>query len=381
MAADATTHFAPDYAVPPGDTLLEVIESLRISQSDLAERADRPKKTINEIIKGKAAITPETALQFERVLGIPASFWTNLEQQYRTAIARIEERRRLEESVEWARDFPIADMASRKWLAIRENKIDQLQELLNFFGVVSPKAWNDVWGNVQHAAAFRKAGEGPKSFAPIAAWLRRGEIEARRLQEILKPAPFDAAKFRSELEVVRSLTTASDVSAACIEVRKRCAKAGVVVAYVEELPKSRVCGATRWLSTDRALLQLSLFYHRDDQFWFSFFHEAGHVLLHSKRSVFVEGAKSGTKPGLATGTDAEEAEANRFAENFLVPESAWSIYAGSGAFDDDSIRAFSSSLGIAPSIVAGRLQRERLLPYDRGKALFRKLVWTEPEAA
>lgn len=381
MAAEATKHFAPDYAVPPGETLLEVIESLGISQSDLAERADRPKKTINEIVRGKAAITPETALQFERVLGVPASFWTNLEQQYRTAIARIEERTRLQEYVEWVRDFPVADMAGRKWLRMRDNKVEQLQELLNFFGVVSPKAWNDVWGDVQHAAAFRRAGEGTKSFAPIAAWLRRGEIEARRLQEVFQPAQFDESRFRSELEVIRSFTTAPDVSAACIEVQKRCATAGVVVAYVEELPKSRVCGATRWLTADRALLQLSLFYHRDDQFWFSFFHEAGHVLLHSKRAVFVEGAKSRTKPGLATGTDAEEAEANRFAENWLVPEAAWSLYTASGAFDDDSMSAFAGEIGVAPSIIAGRLQRERLLPYDRGKALFTKLVWTEPDAA
>jgi HTH-type transcriptional regulator / antitoxin HigA len=381
MAADATKHFAPDYAVPPGETLLEIIETLGISQSQLAERTDRPKKTINEIIRGKAAITPETALQFERVLGVPASFWTNLEQQFRTAVARIEERTRLETHIEWVRDFPVRDMVSRKWLRACDDKVDQLQELLNFFGVVSPKAWNDVWGDVQHAAAFRHAAGGSNSFAPVAAWLRRGEIEARRLQDIYRPAQFDAARFRSVLETIRGFTTVDDVSSACEEVQRLCAAAGVVVAYVEELPKSRVCGATRWLTAERALLQLSLFYHRDDQFWFSFFHEAGHVLLHSKRAVFVEGARSRSKPGLATGTQAEEAEANRFAENWLIPEDAWSGYASSGAFDDDSIRAFANSLGITPSIVAGRLQREKFLPYDRGRALFKKLVWSDPQVA
>jgi HTH-type transcriptional regulator / antitoxin HigA len=381
MAADATKPFAPDYAVPPGESLLEVIESLGISQSDLAERAERPKKTINEIIKGKAGITPETALQFERVLGVPAAFWINLEQQYRTAIARIEERTRLEQHIEWLRDFPIKDMAAHKWVRACENRVEQLQELLNFFGVVSPRAWNDVWGDVQHAAAYRHAGADAKSFPPIAAWLRQGEIRARRVQEVFPPAQFDAARFRSELELIRGFTTTSDVASACVEVQKRCASAGVVVAYVEELPRSKVCGATRWLAPDRALLQLSLFYHRDDQFWFSFFHEAGHVLLHSKRTVFVEGAKSRTKPGLATGTRAEEEEANIFAENWLIPEAAWSVYASSGAFDDVSIRAFAADLGIAPSIVAGRLQREKLLAYDRGKALFIKLVWKKQDAA
>ena len=83
MGAEQTYAYSPDYAVPPGDTLLEVLESLGITQAELAERTGRPTKTINEIGKGKAAITPETALQLERVLGVPARFWNNRERQYR----------------------------------------------------------------------------------------------------------------------------------------------------------------------------------------------------------------------------------------------------------------------------------------------------------
>src|ERR1700732_4705926 len=87
--------FLPDYGTPPGSTLREVLERLGLSQSDLAERTGRPKKTINEIVQGKAAITPETALQFERVFGVDASFWLNLERQYRAAQAREIEREQL----------------------------------------------------------------------------------------------------------------------------------------------------------------------------------------------------------------------------------------------------------------------------------------------
>ena len=75
--------YTPDYVSPPGETLQEVLEERGMSQAELAERTGRPKKTINEIINGKAAITPETALQLERVLGIPASFWNNRERRYR----------------------------------------------------------------------------------------------------------------------------------------------------------------------------------------------------------------------------------------------------------------------------------------------------------
>jgi len=81
--------FKPDYAVLPGDTLKETIDALGMSQTDLAERTGRPVKTINEIIQGKAGITPETALQFEKVFNIPASFWNNLEQNYQESLAAL----------------------------------------------------------------------------------------------------------------------------------------------------------------------------------------------------------------------------------------------------------------------------------------------------
>ena len=101
--------FRPDYAMLPGATLLETLEAMGMTQAELADRMGRPKKTINEIITGKAAIIPETALQLERVLGIPASFWNNLERNYQEARARIQEENRLGAEVSWINNFPPGD--------------------------------------------------------------------------------------------------------------------------------------------------------------------------------------------------------------------------------------------------------------------------------
>ena len=95
MATDTRLRFAPDYAVPPGETLLETIEALGMTQADLAVRAGRPLKTINEIVRGKAAITPDTALQLERVLGVSATFWLNRASRYRETLARRAEQQAL----------------------------------------------------------------------------------------------------------------------------------------------------------------------------------------------------------------------------------------------------------------------------------------------
>ena len=76
-------HWQPDWSVPPGDVLLEALEERSITQAELARRMGRPLKTINEIVKAKAAITPDTAIQLERALGVSAQFWNGLAANYR----------------------------------------------------------------------------------------------------------------------------------------------------------------------------------------------------------------------------------------------------------------------------------------------------------
>src|SRR6266566_2926058 len=118
--------YFPDAVSAPGETLEEILLERGMSQTELAERTGRPKKTINEIVKGKAAITPETALQFERVLGVPASFWNNLEQNYRTALARAAERERLEGQIKWLKGIPVRSMIDLKWVEAHREPVAQL---------------------------------------------------------------------------------------------------------------------------------------------------------------------------------------------------------------------------------------------------------------
>src|SRR5438034_11471215 len=126
--------FSPDYGTPPGTTLREILERLGLTQSDLAERTGRPKKTINEIVQGKTAITPETALQFERVLGVPASFWNNLERLYQAAQARAQERVSLTEYVLWLKTLPVKEIVKRGWIKAHKDQAEQVREVLTFFG-------------------------------------------------------------------------------------------------------------------------------------------------------------------------------------------------------------------------------------------------------
>lgn len=83
MEHKGKNRYAPDTVFPPGRTQEETLETTGMSRTEFAERMGITTKYVNNIIKGEVPITEDTALDMERVLGVPASFWQNLEQQYR----------------------------------------------------------------------------------------------------------------------------------------------------------------------------------------------------------------------------------------------------------------------------------------------------------
>ncbi len=352
--------FRPDYVVPPGETVAEMLQYNNMTQAELAGRMGRPKKTINEIIKGKAAITPDTAQQLEHVFGVPASFWSNLDANYRLALARTEELKRLEAQSDWLKTFPLAAMAKLGWIERRQNKGEQVREVLDYFGVATIEAWDAIWITPQ--AAFRKSSVFASSPGSVAAWLRKGELTALAIQ----CQPFDAMKFKQVTVECRRLT-GEPPEMFCPALQNLCATCGVAVAFVPELPKSRVSGAARWLTADKALIQLSLRYRTDDHLWFSFFHEAGHIVNHGKRSVFLEG------DGM---DDHLEREANVFAEDALIPRPEWRKFVASGDFSELSIAQFAQDVGIASGIVVGRLQHDGLISFRGLNHLKRHFTWS-----
>ncbi len=362
MSRTATHEFEPDFVSLPGETLQEVLEERGISQANLAERTGRPKKTINEIVQGKTAITPETALQLERVLGVPATFWNNLERDYRENLAQIEERERLLAHVDWLGRVPFRAMIKKGWIRKCSDNVEQLREVLNFFGVASPNRWEEVIG--QRAAAFRVSTAFEVDNGALTAWLRKGEIEAQRLQ----CKPFDKNEFRQVLFEARSLSQ-RPLPEVFSELQDNCVRAGVAVVVVPELPKTRASGATRWLSKNKALMQLSFRYKREDVFWFTFFHEAAHILLHGKRQVFVDSGNFVGEP--------EEEQANRFAADLLIPSKQLQKFLDKRAVAKEDVIRLAREVGIDPGIVVGRLQNDKVIEHSQLNDL-RKVV--EPEA-
>jgi HTH-type transcriptional regulator / antitoxin HigA len=358
MIDTVANEYLPDHVSFPGETLAEVLADRGMKQSELAVRTGRTTKHINEIIKGKASITPETAIQLERVLGIPSSFWNNRQSIYDEFLARKGEFASMNKHLQWARFFPYNKMSKLGWIEPVRDKTGRLKNLLNYFEVATPGAWDTRWQTV--GAAYRLSHVHQPNRYALAAWLQRGELIGRQCN----CSPYDATSFRKFLDEARQLTCEPPA----IFQKQLIAKGmtcGVVVAFVHELPKT-ASGATRWLASDKALIQLSLRYRTDDQLWFTFFHEAAHILFHQKRRIFLEGG---------TSTGVEEDEANSFAANFLIPPDRYEVFVSLANFSVESIRSFANDLVIAPGIVVGRLQHDNYLGHNRCNSLKQYLTW------
>lgn len=362
MASKVQNEFVPETLPPPGETLLETMEAVGMTQVDLARRIGRAVPYVNRIIKGLEPITPETALRLERVLGVPARFWNRLERNYREAEARREERAALEPHVDWLRDKPISVMIKAGYIQKYADKVHQLIAFLQFFGFATPQEWDAYY--LSPEVSFRKSQVYESHPAATAAWLRQGELMAKEIA----CAPFDKSGFRKALTAIRGLTC-EDPEVFEPQVRELCASVGVVVVFVPPLKGTSICGATRWLTPEKALIQLSLRGKWEDIFWFTFFHEAGHILKHGKSDTFLETGKRDDGE--------EEAEADRFASDTLIPPRDYRRFIDADRFTRAAIERFADEVGICPAIVVGRLKHDRHVRQDHLNDLRRRFKFKD----
>jgi HTH-type transcriptional regulator/antitoxin HigA len=350
--------FRPDYAIPPGDTLRDRLAEMNLSQAELAARAGLSTKHVNQIMQGIAPITLETAIALDRITGVPASIWNRREADYREALLRSKPRVLSEDDRAWLDTLPTKELKKRGCLPDEKDPGRLFDAVLSFFGVADRAAHERVWR--VPVASFRRSAAYKSAPGSVVSWLRIAQLEAQDS----KVAPYSASAFRKVLREIRSLTADGDPN----DIVDLCATAGVVVVFVSEVKGCRISGAAWWTSPSRAVIALSDRYKKDDRFWFSFFHEAAHILLHSKKETFVDDDSD---------DDVIEEEANTFAADFLVPpDYKPRLYR---LTNDSEAVAFAQDIGVAPGIVVGRLQHDEKWGWEKGNKLKRGLRIVDDE--
>ncbi len=349
--------YNPDYTIHPGEILEETLEARGIKKNELAKRCGLAPKTISQIINGKASISPSVAIRLERAIGVSASLWTNLATDYDLHKARVDDQKRLELRKQWVKHFPLKQLIEWEILEKKKSLVDSLSDVLSFFGVSNISAWEDHYLNQN--VAYRKSQSYKSEAYHTATWLRIGE----KLSENTECSTFDKNTFKSSLIDIRNSTNLP-VEEFLKVITQKCCDSGVSLVFVPEFPKTRISGATKWLSKDKAMIILSLRHKSDDHFWFSFFHETAHILLHGKTDTFID--------SINDNKNKKEIEADEFASKILIPLEQYQIFKDRGLYSQEAIESFAKKLGIAPGIVVGRLQHDKLVRFNWHNSLKRK---------
>lgn len=360
-------YYEPDYIVPPGETILEMLEHLNMTQKELAQRIELSPKTVNEIVNGKASLSYQTASKLENVFGIEASFWNNLEKNYQEQLAEIDKKKRLQAQIDQSKQFPLNEMKKNEWISFPKGSPEKaVDQLLKFFGVSSFEAMKHLKVETMVSeGAFRISPEQGVDERALTVWIRKGEIEAGKIMT----SQFSRELAYSRLEELRELTNEVDPSVFVPKLQEICSSFGVAVVFIPELKGCRVTGLTRWItgrSSQKAVIQLSLRHKKNDILWFTFFHELGHVLLHEKKP-YVDFSKYTE--------DTAETEADEFAANTLIPEKALNTFVNRGIYTQSSVLRFAEDINIHPGIVVGRLNKEKLLAWNQLQNLKVSYTW------
>lgn len=290
----------------PGETLTEKLEEMNMGPKEFALRTGKPEKTIIAVMNGKSAITPDMAVQFEQVTLIPANFWMNHQRGYDEFIARVKRKKAITAAIPWAKKFPLAEMIRKGWLPATKNLEEKTTELLNFFSFSNHTGWEDYYFKQQLKVAFRISLKKTVDPYAISAWLRKGELQAKELQA----EPFSLNDFKAALPELQQIMRKQRKDSFS-QVQKICLSIGVKVVITPGINKVPISGSTRWIK-DTPLIQLSDKFKNTDAFWFTFFHEVGHILLHGKKDIFLEKVEYSDKQ------QNQEEEADAFAWNYIV---------------------------------------------------------------
>ncbi len=353
-----SNQYLPDLVFHPSVTLNEKLEEMGMSKKEFAIRTNKPEKTIIAVLKGESALTTEMAIKFENVTQIPAQFWINKQARYNEYIARKKHEQAILEASAWAKQFPYNQMSKYNWLPNARKIEDKTVNLLKYFGVASHNAWENLYMKSDLKVAAYTSLKLLHQPHAVSAWLRRGELQA---QQINAPA-FDIKKLKTGIAAMRKLMVEQPANF-FKQLQELCLQAGLILVFTQSLPKVPLCGSTRWLN-NTPLIQLTAHYKNNDSFWFTFFHELGHIILHGKKYISLENIKF-------AGADLKkEAEANQFAMEQTFTKKQELEILKSKNFSEKDIINYAEKFNTHPAMIISRLQNKKHIPLSVGKEFF-----------
>lgn len=336
--------FSPDWVVSPGSLIQREINAGGFSQADVASRANISAKHLNQILKGHVPLTPEVAISLELVLNAPAEIWLRMDVTWQAAKARETVNRSFANRADWVNKFPSDVLLERGLIKRSESTVDKVEKILKFFQVADTSAFDKVW--LMPQASYKRSQKFEIDPYATALWLRLAEVQAEAIA--LESAPYSASKLRKVVHDLPGLSR-EPIKTAFRKVQRMLLESGVILVFIPEIKGTRICGATRWLSSSHPVVALTGRHRFLDIFWFTMLHELAHVLLHPKRATYLNVEKV---RGAVDNADSQESVADDFAESLLLNESDRKEVVKLQTVDQ--LIEFAERVELSPGIVAGQ---------------------------
>jgi plasmid maintenance system antidote protein VapI len=357
------TDFNPDWVSPPGRTIQDILDARGVSVEAFCEQIGCSKPFFNRLLNGYEKIDSTLALCLENKLGVSQTFWLSRDGQYWHELENLGTISAGGDIHAWISNFPIYDMRRQGWLFFK-TKEQAAHALLRFFSVKTPNEWSLKYGPLCDAISFKKTDPDFINYYSIVAWLHKGAKDS----EYIDVNIFDRDQLKRSIGSIVRLTWYKDPNVFMPKLKDVLSKCGVAI-VAEPCPKGCTATGAAWTERDqRATIVLSDRYKMDDHFWFAVFHEIGHLVLHDCSQKIIE--ESGQD------NDSRETEANEFARNIILPENKKEEIL-SQPLSYKRIQQKAKSWRIAPGLLVGQLQHERVIHFNQFNKLRRRINWAE----
>lgn len=350
-----TQEFVPRWASSPGATIQDLIESKSSSPAQVAAACGLGFDEFELLLKGSLPLSKTIAESLATCLGGSVSFWIRREERFRESEAIVE-------ADKWVQSLPLKSMKKLSWLEVPNDWRARIDACLEFFGMDSLDNWKHSYADQLQSVRFRTSPTYSNQISSVSTWLRAGEIAIR--DDAV--GRFNPDALASALPELRKLTRVAAPEEFIPQLQALVARCGVSCVIIPVPEGCAASGASRVLGDGSALIQLSGRYLSDDQFWFSFFHEVAHLLLHKDLPLHVDGDSAAFEP------DNAEFEANTFSADVLWPLEQRPPTVQLKKPTRREIIRLASRAGTSPGIIAGQLQASGVLDHAECNNLKRR---------
>ena len=337
----------------PGQDLLAEINRLNMRQKELAIRTGMSEKHVSTVLNGTKDISASFARKLDIALGAERGTWEKKQNEYDKYMAALEEEEGITEE-ELSVLKPLKDIIEFFLkTGVMHNHCGDSEKVLQLRKILCV---NDLTAipKITYNAAYRAQVNTSTNVDPyvLFAWQRLCEIET---EKIAVNGSFDSAKLKNSLPYIKRVMFTSDANDMVNQLKNIFSECGIAFEVVHHFRGAPVQGFIKETNNGKVILCLTIRGKKADRFWFSLFHEVGHLLNGDLSIRFVD---------FETVKSENEHKADMFARNILIAPDRYKAFIASGRFRKlDEIKQFSAEVGVPYWITIGRLHSDEWIDW------------------